>query len=98
MIHGACQLLGQEGQGFALAVFVLQFRQVLLASGIVPQKEDRRFRKGPCELGIADLFAGSAVAFPSRFLGALDEAAGGHKILHPREALDSVDFVEQHQA
>src|SRR5262249_20387829 len=34
--------------------------------GIVTQQEDRRFRKGPCEIGIADLFAGSAVAFPGR--------------------------------
>jgi hypothetical protein len=80
-IGGSRQFMGQDGQRFALAMLVFQPGQGLLALGIVTQQEDRRFRKGPCERGIADLFAGSAVAFPGRFLGALVEAAVGHNIL-----------------
>ena len=48
-------LLGQERQRFALAVFVLQSGQVLLACGIVPEQEHCCFRQGPRERRIADL-------------------------------------------
>ena len=47
---------------------------------------------------IADFGAGGSRAFPRRFLGALDQAAIGGEILHPREAVDLMDFVEQHEA
>jgi hypothetical protein len=47
---------------------------------------------------MADFGAGGARAFPSRFLGALDQAARGGEILHPREAVDLMDFVEPHEA
>ena len=48
-------------------------------------------------MGIADFGAGGAGAFPGRFFGALDEAAIGGEILHPREAVDLMDVVEQHE-
>jgi len=95
VIHGARQLLGQEGQGFALAVCVLQFREVLLARGMVPQQQDGRFRAGPLELGVADLCARGAVPLPSRLLRALDEAAIREAILDPREPADVVDCLEE---
>ena len=49
-------------------------------------------------MGVADFGAGGARAFSSGFPGPLDEATVGGKILHPREALNIMDFVEQHEA
>jgi hypothetical protein len=41
VIDGTPQLLGQQSQRLALAMFFLQSGQVLLAGGIVPEKEHR---------------------------------------------------------
>ena len=92
------QLMGQDRQRLALAVFFLQAGQILLARRIVAEEQHRRFGEGPLEIRIADLRAGGAVALPRRFLGALDQAAVGHEILDPREAGDIMHLVEQHQA
>ena len=73
-------------------------RARILALGIGAQQQDRRFQEGPREIGMADLCAGSAVARPGRCPGARDEAAGGHAILSPQEAMDIVDVLEQDQA
>jgi hypothetical protein len=48
-------------------------------------------------MGIADFGAGAARVFAVRFLGALDQTTVGGKLLYPREAVDVVDFVEQHE-
>jgi hypothetical protein len=82
----------------ALAVFFLQSGQVLLACGIVPEKEHRRFREGPLEIGIAPLGPCCPVAFASRFFGTLDEAAIGDEILPAGETLDVVDLIQQDEA
>ncbi len=74
----------------------LQAGQLGLADRIMPEQEHRRFRKRPREIGLADLCAGGAVAFPRRFLGAFDQTAIGHEVLDPGEAAHSMDFVEQH--
>ena len=65
---------------------------------MVSEEQDGGFRKGPLEMGIADLGAGRAQAFPGGFLGTFDQAAIGDKILDPGEAVDIMDFVEQHEA
>ena len=62
--HGARQLLGQESQGFALAVWVLQCCQGLLAGGMIPQKKDGRCREGPLKRGVPALRARGAVRLP----------------------------------
>jgi hypothetical protein len=54
VIDGAGQLLGQESQGFPLAVFFLQAGEVFLGCRMVSQEQDSGFRKGPFEMGIAD--------------------------------------------
>jgi hypothetical protein len=56
MIDRPCQTMGQDGQGFALAMLFLKTGQVLLALGVVAQKQHSRFREGPLQIGIADLF------------------------------------------
>jgi hypothetical protein len=91
------ELMSQDRQRFPLTVFVLSAGQRLVARRIVPQEEDGRFRKGPFEIRIADLRAGSAIPLPRRFLGAFNHAARGHKILDPREAGAIMDLVEQYQ-
>ena len=47
---------------------------------------------------MADCGAGGARAFPSRCLGARDQAARGGDILHPREAVDRMDVIAPHEA
>ena len=85
-------------QRLAFPMFFLQARQILLAGGIGAEKQDRRFGKGPLEIRIPDLRAGRAVVLARRFFGTLDETAVGGEILYPGEALDVMDFIEQHEA
>jgi hypothetical protein len=87
----------EHRQRLAFPMFFLQARQILLAGGIGTEKQDRRFGKGPLEIRIPDLRAGRAVALARRFFGTLDETAVGDEILYPGEALDVMDFIEQHQ-
>jgi hypothetical protein len=61
VIDRPSQLVGQDGQGVALAVFVRQLGQELLPCRVVAQKQHGRFREGPREIGIADVLAGGAV-------------------------------------
>lgn len=51
------QPVGQNGEGFALAMFMLQTGQVFLPCWIIAQEQSSRFGKSPLEVGIADLFA-----------------------------------------
>src|SRR5262244_1047072 len=76
----------------------LQACEEFLSRRIIPEEEDRRFGERPLEMGIADFSAGGAGTFPRRFLGALDQTAIGGKLLHPRETVDLMDFVAQHEA
>ena len=98
VIDGTPQLLGQERQRWALTMFVLQPGQGLLAGGMVPETEHRRFREGPRERRMAALGPCCPVAFASGFSGARDEAAIGDDILHAGEPLDSVHLIQQDEA
>jgi hypothetical protein len=49
-----------------------ELRQVLLGWLVVLEKEPRRFRERPLEMGIADLLAAGAVPLVVRLLGTLD--------------------------
>ena len=95
-IDGTGQVMGQDGQGLALAVFFLQTREVFLPCWIVAQTQHSRFGERPLEVGMADLGASRAVAFPGGFLGAFHQATVRDKILPPWEAVDVMDFIEQH--
>ena len=90
--------MGQDRQRLALAVFVLQPAEVFWSGRIRPEEQHRRFGEGPRERRMADLRAGGALPLPRRFLGTLDQAAVGRKILHTGEARDVMDFIQQHQA
>jgi hypothetical protein len=56
VVDSTGQLVGQDGQGLALVGFFLHTGKELLALGIVAQKQDRCFGKGPREGGIPDRF------------------------------------------
>ena len=60
VIDRPCQLMSQDGQCLALAVFVLEAGETFLRGRIIPQEEDGGFGKGPCEMGVADFGAGGA--------------------------------------
>ena len=47
VVHRPAQLVREYGQRFSFAVFVCQFRKILLAGLVVAQEQDRRFRKRP---------------------------------------------------
>jgi hypothetical protein len=98
VIDGTGQLLGQYGEGFTLVIFFLQAGEVFLRCRMVSEEQDGGFRKGPLQVGVADLGARRSVAFASRFLGTFDEAAIRDEILDPGEARDIMDFIEQHEA
>jgi len=90
-----CEFVGQNGQRFALAVFFLYVGQILLTRRIVAEAQDRRCRESPFEVRLANLRAGGALALPCRFLGALDQAAIGPKILDAGEAGDIMHLIQQ---
>jgi hypothetical protein len=92
VIDGPREFMGQDRERLALAVLFLESGEILLACGIIPQEEDRGFREGPLEIGIANVGACGPVAFAGRFSGVLDQAAVGDKILdagETREVMDS---------
>ena len=57
VIDGTGQLMGQPGQGFACVMCFLHTGEVCLRWRMVAQKQDRGCRKGPWEVGSADLGA-----------------------------------------
>ena len=91
-------LLGQEGQGCALAVWFLQSGQGLVAGGMVPEQEHRRFRAGPRERRLPSLGPCGPVACARRGFGTLDEAARGEAILHAGATLEVVALIQQDEA
>jgi hypothetical protein len=50
-------LMGEDGDRFARAMFLLPAGQIFLADRMMPEQEHRRFRKRPCALGMAALRA-----------------------------------------
>ena len=95
IIDGPSQFMRQDRQGLALAVSGLEAGQILLARRIVAEEQDRRFGESPLEIGVADLGAGGPIAFPGRFFGTCDQAAIGDEILHPWEAGDGMNFLQE---
>ena len=92
---GPGEFVRQDTPGFPCVMLVRQPGQQLL-SGLIPaQEEGGRFRKGPCEMGVPTLVSRSAYAFAPRVFGTLDEATLRRTILHPWEAIELVNVVEQ---
>ena len=89
--------MSQDGKGFRFSMFALQASQEFLAFRVVAEKQDSRFREGPLEMNVADLFAGEPIVLPGRLATALHQATIGDKLLHPLEARDVMDLVENGQ-
>ena len=89
--------MSQNGQRFGFSRFALQASQEFLSFRVVAEKQDGRFREGPLEVNVADLFAGEAIVLSSRLATALHQTAVGDKLLHPREASDVMNLVENRQ-
>jgi hypothetical protein len=90
--------VGQDGEGFALAMCILQTSQLFLPRWIMAQEQRRSFGNSPCEGGMADLVARGVQAFAGGCLGTLDQATIRDNILHPWEAVHVMDVIEQHEA
>src|SRR5262245_22189373 len=78
-------------------MFAFQTSQQFLSFRVVAEKQDSRFREGPLEVNVADLFAGEPIVLPGRLTTALHQTAIGDKLLHPREASDVMNLVEHGQ-
>ena len=87
----------QPGKCFGFAMLVLQASHQFLSFRVVAEKQGSRFRKGPLEMRVADLFAGEAIVFPGRLAGTFHQAAIGDKLLHTLEAGDVVNLVQNCQ-
>jgi hypothetical protein len=88
---------GEDRQRLARAVLLRYACQARRGRCLLAQTQDRRRRKGPLARGRATLVAGGAVTRASGCLRTRAEAAVRDTILHPREALASLDVVEQHE-
>jgi hypothetical protein len=73
-------------------------RQEFVRRWMLTQAQHSRFGKGPLEVSVPDVFAGSAQAFARCFLGTLDQATISDKILAPWEAVHVMDVIVQHEA
>jgi hypothetical protein len=104
--HATCQhgrdrtgeLRGQDRARLALAVVVLESGERLLACGVIPPDEERRFREGPCARGLANVRARGPGACARRCVGTRDQAAVGDNILDPGETRDGLDRLPQDEA
>lgn len=94
---GTSQLLGQDGQRLALAVLLLQARQVFLPRRMIPEEQHCGFGEGPFELGVADLRPRGPLTLPRRCFRALDQAARGDELLDSWETVAVMNLVEQYQ-
>lgn len=91
------ELRRQDRQGLALARFVLEAGQGLVARRMGAEPQDRRCGTGPRALGVAALRAGGARPLPGRFLGACDHAARGHASLDPWDAGEVMHRRPKHE-
>jgi hypothetical protein len=94
VIDGPSEPVGQDGEGFARAMFFLQASQAFLPCGVMAQEQRSSFGKSSCEVGMADLCARGAQAFTRGFLRTFDQAAVRDEVLHPGEAVDVMDFIK----
>jgi hypothetical protein len=85
--------MGQDGQRLSRARGLFESGPIRLAGGIIPEKTDGGCRERPCARGVANLGARGAVPCARRFLGACDQTAVGHNILHAWETTDIMDFI-----
>jgi len=96
-IDGASEMRGEDRECLALAVFFCQPLDIALSLGITAQEQHRRFAEGSLQMHVADLLADVPEHFAGRALLALHQPGVGEKLLHPGEAADVLDLVEQHQ-
>ena len=97
VVHRPRELVSHERQRLPLAVLLGQAGHVSLGDGIPAQAEDGGLGERPLQMGVADLRTCVPVVLAVGLLGAFHQPAVGHELLHPREAVDIVDLVEEHQ-
>jgi hypothetical protein len=97
VVDGTSQLMGEDGQGLALAVVLLQAGQVFLPHRLSPEEQDRGFGEGPLEVGVANFCPRGPLTLARRFFGALDQPAIGDELLDPWETVDVMNLIAQHQ-
>ena len=86
------QLLGEHGEGLALAVFAFELGEIRLPQLVLAQEEDGGFGESPFELGVANLFARQPVPLARRFFGTFGEPTVRDEVLHARKAGNGVDL------
>ena len=92
-VHGPAQLVREYRQGLGFAMLLFAFGKICFAGLPLADKEDRGFGNRPAQMDGADLFAGRAESVAVGCFGTFHQATGGHKILHPRKALEVVNLI-----
>jgi hypothetical protein len=98
VIDGARQFRGQTRERLAFAVVFRASGEIRLASRVIPPEEDRGFREGPLERGLANFGAGGPVAFAGRFFGPFAHAAVGDNILDAGQTRAVMELLQQDEA
>jgi hypothetical protein len=91
------QLMSEHTERFAFVLLLLQAGQIVLSWLVTAKKQCGRFRKRPLERRLPDFLARGAQAFAPGVFRALHESTLRREILAPGEALNLMEFVEQHK-
>jgi len=91
------QLMGEDGEGLALAVFVPAARARRLAGGMGPHAPDGRCGEGPLAGGVAHVGARGPIPLASRGVGALHQPARGDERLPPGTAREVMECIPPHE-
>jgi len=94
-IHRASEFVRENGKRLSLAVLSLQTLASFFEFIVVPQHQQDRLSESPAEVGVADLCATHPAALAGGSMCTLHEASVGGEVLHSREALDVVNFIEE---
>jgi len=93
-VHRTGEPCGDDRQALALAVLGHQPGTQRLGATIPSQEAHCGFRERPLQVRVADLATRVPEDLARRFLGRLHQPVIGQEILHPREALDSLDLID----
>jgi hypothetical protein len=96
-VHGTPELLCDDGKGLGVSVCAHQFLVVALGLFIAAKEETGCLADCPFQVDIADLWVFSRFTFTCRLVSALHQPCAGDEVADPWEAVDAVDFVEDHQ-
>ena len=96
-VNGASKLLGDDREGFGLAVFADQPLVELFGWAVGSEEQTGSLTESPLEVDVADLGVLGALVLAGRLACGFDQAAVGDEVTDGGETADIVDFIDHHQ-